>query len=239
MTRSWNESVSQASNRNFYSLWNIPFRARLDDLDQLQLLQVIAPDCPLGRHKEQRPERMESSCLCEAGQFPERYLREVLRERVDCHRAALPSGGDGRKVIASPVPVDNLDCRSHGDPYQNTFVLELGARPGPFRRRLLACREGLLLSVCRISEASRKDVPACLVESRSDAGVRGDHQEDILTRGRSQDEGILRGPPPDRVDGLLTAEPDGPNLPTSEQLPNPHSAVVATSCKRNTSLSLG
>lgn len=62
-----------------------PLGAGLDNLDQLQLLEVIAPDRPLSGHKKQRPERVESGCLSEARQFPEGYLCEVLGERVDGH----------------------------------------------------------------------------------------------------------------------------------------------------------
>lgn len=71
---------------------NVPFRAGLDNLDQLKFLEVIAANRPLGSHKEQRPEGVEGGRLCEARKLAERDLRQVLRQRVDGYGTALSRG---------------------------------------------------------------------------------------------------------------------------------------------------
>lgn len=57
---------------------DIPLSTRLDNLDKLQLLQIIATNCAHRCHKEDGLRGMECRSLRDTVEFPEWYLRQVF-----------------------------------------------------------------------------------------------------------------------------------------------------------------
>jgi len=148
---------------------------------------------------------VECSSLCKTREFAEGYLGEVLGEGVDRDRAALSRWRDRREMVAASVPADDLDSRPDGDANQHALILQLGAGTSPFTGGFFTGWDGVLLSICGISEARRQDIPTCLVEGRCETGVCGDHKEDILANSSRENERIFVWSPTNSVYGLLTA----------------------------------
>ena len=135
------------------------------------------------------------------------------------------------------MPSNDLDGGSHCYADQDALIFQLGAWPGPFRRWLFAneCLL-LLLAVGSVPKPRRQDVPACLIESWSYTGVVGNHEEYIFPSSRSKDEGILDGPPPNCIDGLIAAQLSRPDLPACQEFPHSNSSIVTTARYSNTRL---
>ena len=66
-----------------------PSGTRLNGLDQLLPDKVVDTDCPLQRHEQQRPRRVELGSLRESGNLVEGVLSEVLAQSGHSHGASL------------------------------------------------------------------------------------------------------------------------------------------------------